>query len=231
MSEFNIIENKLREGMYEGNMHACLRDVGRLAGGYYASGTLSSSDVSTLESLAVQLSKNKELGRMKWREGISFGQKQPVTVAVQEQEYSENEIIGWNDTVTASNSAQKIVDMAWLEKDKIPLPRNNWLKQDPIDYLKALFKNNEIVAYNMKSQLVGDKYVPKGTGSNRERDLIIKPIKHDIRDSLYDYNKEAGAWIRINPFSTRTGCKDEMFHISDMLLLNAIISILIYSIL
>ena len=37
-SDYGMVEAKLHDGMYDGNMHACLRDVGRIAGGCFAAG-------------------------------------------------------------------------------------------------------------------------------------------------------------------------------------------------
>ena len=44
-SDYGMVEAKLHEGMYDGNMHACLRDVGRIAGGCFAAGRLTQDEL------------------------------------------------------------------------------------------------------------------------------------------------------------------------------------------
>ena len=77
-SDYGMVEAKLHDGMYDGNMHACLRDVGRIAGGCFAAGRLSPDELDSLRDLAISLSRNKSLGARKWDEAVAFGQKQPL---------------------------------------------------------------------------------------------------------------------------------------------------------
>jgi len=64
--------------MHEGNMHGCLRDVGRLAGGYAAAGSLSSDGLDQLAATAERLAINKAEAVDKWAEAVTFGRGEPV---------------------------------------------------------------------------------------------------------------------------------------------------------
>ena len=81
MSEaaYKRIETKLRAGMIEGQMHECLRDIGRLAGGMRAGGFLSDGDLTALGALAVSLSINKREGEQKWQAAVAHGRGEPIT--------------------------------------------------------------------------------------------------------------------------------------------------------
>ena len=97
MTAFEIVERKLREGMVKGAMHTCLRNIGRLAGGYAASGQLPSRDLTVLEDIAAGLSVNPKEGRLKWREAVSYGRSEPVKLDAPRQERAIG--FGWDDPV------------------------------------------------------------------------------------------------------------------------------------
>ena len=78
MTCFESVEQNLREGMVQGQMHKCLRDIGRRAGGYLATRSLSSDECDRLGEIAVSLSINKAEARRKWAEAVLFGQKSPL---------------------------------------------------------------------------------------------------------------------------------------------------------
>ena len=72
------LSRKLKDGMQVGQMHNTLRDVGRLAGGYFAGGILTEQDMVTLEELAVSLAVNSQQAQQKWRDAVKFGQQAPI---------------------------------------------------------------------------------------------------------------------------------------------------------
>ena len=78
MTCFESVEQNLRDGMVQGQMHKCLRDIGRRAGGYLASRSLSSEECDRLGAFAVSMSINKAEARRKWAEAIAFGQRSPL---------------------------------------------------------------------------------------------------------------------------------------------------------
>lgn len=77
-------------------------------------------------------------------------------------------------------------------------------------YLSALFNNDEKVSYVHFSTLKEDqgKYVPADSGVVRKVKDIIRDLKKykDLDKAFGTINKEAGAWIRINP---TTGASDK----------------------
>ncbi len=78
MTCFESVEKNLRDGMVQGQMHKCLRDIGRRAGGYLSTSSLTSDECDKLGEIAVSLSINKAEARRKWAEAISFGQRSPL---------------------------------------------------------------------------------------------------------------------------------------------------------
>ena len=97
---FDTVERMLREGMVEGQMHTCLRDAGRLAGGMAASNKLNTQDLAALEALAVQLSKNKREGAYKWREAVEYGRGDPVA---DDRAPTPDGAFGWDDPIFIGN--------------------------------------------------------------------------------------------------------------------------------
>ena len=214
MTPFDVVEQNLRDGMVEGNMHGCLRDVGRLAGGYAATGALGGMDLVRLEDLAASLSKNQAEGRSKWSEAVVFGRTQPVEW-MESSEYvaQEGRALDWNDTIGA-NEKLKVVDTNWLQDAEVEEPGDDWNQADQlISYLSALFQADEHVAYSTESwkKPDSDKYLPtKGNWDRTAGHLIdaLQKCNGDIGAVIGDCNSEVGAWIRFNPFDGK-GIRDE----------------------
>jgi len=80
MDGYKICETKLCRDMFPGNMHACLRDTGRLAGGYFASGELDEGELDQLKRLAVTLAISPAEAERKWIEAVAYGRKDPIKV-------------------------------------------------------------------------------------------------------------------------------------------------------
>ena len=72
-----------------------------------------------------------------------------------------------------------------------------------IKYLETVFKPGDTIGYTMKSVKTDKgKYVPSGKGSYKNNvGQLIDQLKAGIpiEQVFGSYNKEAGAWIRINP--------------------------------
>ena len=124
MTCYESIEKNLRDGMVQGQMHKCLRDIGRRAGGYLATGALTSDGCDRLGQVAVSLSINKAEARRKWAEAISFGQRSPLA-------WEENTIrvvepfnpMSWDSDLSED---LKIVNPEWLEEEIIEEPSAKW---------------------------------------------------------------------------------------------------------
>ena len=120
----------------------------------------------------------------------------------------EDKPIGWNDVIPAENG--RIIDVNWLEGNrKVEEPSDkDWNpNQDLATYLEALFSPDEIVSYCTQSHLHekdgAKKYVPSFSGNYKTcAELVhtLKTMTDDIAWAVGDYNKEAGGWIRFNPF-------------------------------
>ena len=84
--------------------------------------------------------------------------------------------------------------------------------EDLIKYLETLFESNDIVAYVTNDVWQQDgKWMPsKGTYTRKAKDIIreLKKYPDDIGATIGDYNPEAGAWIRFNPFDGK-GVKND----------------------
>ena len=138
-SDFGMVEQKLRDGMYEGNMHACLRNVGRIAGGCLAAGRLTQAEIDALGDIAVSLSLNKAEGRRKWEQSVQFGSRQPLERSVVAHASPDaSNAIGWDEVV--SPDEYRIVDTNWLETEVVREP-DKWSPCAQLrEYLSALFE-------------------------------------------------------------------------------------------
>lgn len=102
--------------------------------------------------------------------------------------------MGWNTPIVSDGAAP-----ARLQKDT----RNP--ADELINYLRALYKPKDIVAYCLDAQYDSDKdkWKPCSNGVfNRTRDELIAALEqhpNDIPAALGKINTAAGAWIRMNP--------------------------------
>lgn len=91
------------------------------------------------------------------------------------------------------------------EKPKFSEPAKWNPTKDLVRYLEALFDPSDTIGYTMRSDLnKKGKYVPSGKGSytNKAGQLIDLLREGEPVEKVFgSYNKEAGAWIRINPLN------------------------------
>lgn len=107
--------------------------------------------------------------------------------------------LGWGDTI--------VVDRDWIEDREVAEPDKWNPKQELITYLETLFNADEKVGYVTesfeKTNADGQKkWVPKNNGHyDRTAGQLIEELRKtdDICNTIGDYNKEGGAWIRFNP--------------------------------
>ncbi len=203
MDNYEMIADKLREGMYESNMHKCLRDIGRLAGGCAASGRITESELAMLGDLAVSLSVNKKEGARKWREAVEFGRSDP---AVSDFEFSAPDSpIDWGDV---TKDDYRIVRREWLENEVVREPDKFDPCHELLRYLQGLFLPDEHVGYVTEVFERDGKLIPSKGCYYRTAGDIMKHLKKGNFDNAVDtVNEDAGAWIRFNPLDGQ-GVKD-----------------------
>lgn len=210
-SDFGMVEQKLRDGMYEGNMHACLRNVGRIAGGCLAAGRLTQAEIDALGDIAVSLSLNKAEGRRKWEQSVQFGSRQPLERSVVAHASPDaSNAIGWDEVV--SPDEYRIVDTNWLETEVVREPEK-WSPCAQLrEYLSALFEPDEFVAYCTDPFERDGKYIPTQGTYHKTVSEILKSLKKNSRTGFEEAvgtpNEKCGAWIVINPVDGK-GRKDE----------------------
>lgn len=205
MNSFAIIEEKLRQGMHQGNMHACLRDTGRLAGGCIASNRITATELANLEALAVSLSINKAQGLREWQEGVKFGQQQPAY----EVEFNpgNDEALSWDYEYSAKD--YRIVRKEWVSDEYIVEPESWNPCEQLTKYIETLFKPDEYVGYCTETFERDGKTLPtKGVYWRSAREILDELKGGHLDQAVGDYNPESGAWIRINPLDGK-GAKDE----------------------
>lgn len=113
--------------------------------------------------------------------------------------------LAW-DAVIGRDTAP-IVDEAFAENEPIPGPPKKWNPcEQLLTYINTLFQPDDIVAYVVKSAKRDDdegKFYPANSGVYKKTaEQLCKDLNHydDITYAVGDYNKQAGAWIRFNPF-------------------------------
>ena len=116
---------------------------------------------------------------------------------------------GWDDEIEYDGDPDQIVkDSAWLDVSNIvEVPSDKDFNQtDELRrYLRALFKDDDIVGFCVDAEYdtEKDKWKPSTRGSyGMTAGQLLESIKKhpkNIRDTIGDYNEEAGAWIRFNP--------------------------------
>ena len=210
-SDYGMVKAKLHDGMYDGNMHACLRDVGRIAGGCFAAGRLSPDELDSLRNLAISLSRNKSLGARKWDESVAFGQKQPLPhTNIATGSNPQSHAIGWNEEVSPED--YRIVDANWLETEVVSEP-DMWNPCAQLrEYLSALFEPDEHIAYCTDPFERDGHYIPTQGTYHKTVSEILKSLKKNTQTGFEEAvgtpNEKCGAWIVINPVDGK-GRKDE----------------------
>ena len=209
-SDYGMVEAKLHEGMYDGNMHACLRDVGRIAGGCLAAGRLTQDELDALRRLAVSLCRNKAQGERKWDEAVSFGRKQPLERTPSPVPCDGGHAVGWDEVVDPND--YRIVDTNWLETEVVCEP-DRWNPCAQLrEYLTALFEPDEHVAYCTDPFERDGHFIPTQGTYHKTVAEILQSLKKNSRTGFEEAvgtpNEKCGAWIVINPVDGK-GRKDE----------------------
>ena len=98
--------------------------------------------------------------------------------------------LNWNDIVCASDDDNEINTFSAMSPNA-----------QLTEYIHALFRENEYICYSNHAIMREGKYGPNGGTSRAVSELLEKLSKYpnDITLAIGDYNKDAGAWICINP--------------------------------
>lgn len=217
MTPYEIVESRLRADMTEGQMHVCLRDIGALAGGFKAGGSLTAHDMNLLEALAVNLSKDKQEALQKWREAVEYGRGSPIRAEVS-TDYGH---FGFDDRVKIGRKRQvepaaaPVVDANWVESDDLPAPAGDWKPGDMVRYLNAMFEPDECVGIVTQVWEADDGKLHPGNKGHYDltcAHLCNKLSTMDdvdlvIENAIGTPHPKAGVWVRINPLDGK-GVKD-----------------------
>ena len=205
MTDYEYVQSKIHEGMYQSHMHTCLRDIGALAGGFLAAGRLTSAECDSLCEYAKSMAINKSEAERKWKSAVVYGTKSPI----HERDYQHINIgssfDGDNLNAVVDDTEYKVVDEAWLEVEHISQPADTW---DPCaelkEYLSLLFQPDDFVGYCIQPFERDGRWLPdRGVYTQKAGDIIkalSKKSKNAFELAVGTLNNEkSGAWIRFNP--------------------------------
>lgn len=200
MTCYESIENNLRDNMVQGNMHKCLRDIGRRAGGYLATGSLSQSECDSLGEVAISLSINKAEARRKWTESVSFGRRSPLHWKERQHVDLYTPIaMSWNSDLAEDDL--KVVKSEWLEAEIIEEPTKWNPCKELTDYLNILFEPSDIIGYCINPFQKDGRWIPsKGVYTRTVSEILTLLKKGKFENAIGTPNAESGGYIRINPF-------------------------------
>lgn len=211
MTPFEILERKISSEMVPGQRHVARRDLGRLAGGYAAAGTLSGRDLTQLEDMVISRSTTPKVARQQWRDAVDFGRREPVRFEAWKKEDSAVGF-GWDDPIFVGKETDRpFVDERHIEAADIPDPAADWKPGDMIRYLEAMFEPDERVGLVIDAWKNDEgKWLPKKGVWDKTRAELVTALqlkRDDIGSVIGDVEPECGAWVRINPLDGE-GAKD-----------------------
>jgi hypothetical protein len=127
-----LIEQQIRDGMTEGNMHVCIRDTGRLIGGYLAGGIFDMSDLAYFNQKISAAANNPEQAEKQFKQAVEYGRQEPII----EQDQNDTPI-PWDYKPQRPQKQQpeplpEIIDSKWIQPEDIPDPKQSELAtQEP----------------------------------------------------------------------------------------------------
>lgn len=112
-----------------------------------------------------------------------------------------NPVISWEEDDLYIDQSKKFTEPAKWDN-----------RRDAIKFLETVFEPSDIIGYTMKSaQNEKGKYIPRGSGTYTYTAGEIIDMLNDgipFEQVFGSYDREAGAWIRINPLDGK-GINDE----------------------
>lgn len=116
----------------------------------------------------------------------------------------EGHELGWDDVIIRDNDELVILDKGWIEGKEIKEPADWNPVKELTTYLSILFDSDDNVGFVTKCWPKEDGgFAPKRGSYDQTAGQLIQKLakcKGDICAVIGDYNPEAGAWIRFNPF-------------------------------
>lgn len=110
---------------------------------------------------------------------------------------------GWDDAIPSVRHHEP--NAQWVASEEIPAPASDWAPMDLVRYLNAMFQPEDLVGLcveTYKPEEPDARWLPKKGVWDRTSGQLVELIhkcKGDLGAVIGDTNKEAGAWIRINP--------------------------------
>lgn len=203
IKEHDAIERMLRDGLYEGNRHNCIRDAARLAGGYLTSGRLAQGEADDLRALAMELSGGGREFEREWRKGVEFGQSQPLARTDDVRDGEPDRALDWDSPlVLAGEGAKRLPGMGWGAGEAIPPPPEDMDGAKVLaEYLRGLFKPDEHVGFVTAAMDRDGKHTPanRGVAYMTAGEMLKILDRGNLAECIGDYDETAGAWIRFNP--------------------------------
>ena len=137
---------------------------------------------------------------------------------VHERGSGETFVFGWDMTEAVIPGEQiHVIDPAYTEPEDVLLETDESAQSQLSRYVKALFKPGEGVGYTTQAYLEDGKWKPSGI-IVVERDSLLKRLAKSDEYAKFEnalsssLNKEAGAWVCINPLN---GSKRKNENVSD----------------
>lgn len=127
--------------------------------------------------------------------------------------------VGWDDAIPDTEPKPgQVIRSEYVAPVVIREPKDNWRPcEDMMNYLKALFRDDEGVSYCVTAMEYTRKdgsktWRPVTAGITEKAGDLIEKLKRqnakpdpDIGWVIGDWNREAGVWVRVNPMNTANG--------------------------
>lgn len=203
MTDYEYIQQKIHDGMFQSHMHECLRDIGSLAGGFLAAGRLTAAECDSLCEFAKSMAINSAEAERKWKSAVVYGTAKPVATGRPSFRHEEKPQLDWSTPVNEAD--YRMVDENWLEVENLEQPDDSWNPCAQLgEYLSLLFQPDEFVGYCIQPFERDGKWLPdKGIYTNKAGDIskgLAKKSTSAFERAVGTINNDkSGAWIRINP--------------------------------
>ncbi len=203
MNDYEMIERMLRDGLYEGNRHNCLRDASRLVGGCVASGRIGWHEADSLRALAMELTGGGREFEREWRKGVEYGKELPAERAEGADPEQPDMALDWDSPLSlAGDGARRLAGKAWQAAEALPPPPEDMDgAKELAEYLHGLFKPDDHVGFVTAAIERDGKWTPadRGVAYMTAGEMLKILDRGNIAECIGDYNELAGAWIRFNP--------------------------------
>lgn len=214
---YETIEGMLKNGVYEGNRHNCIRDASRLAGGCVASGRLSQTDADALGVFALQLAGGGREFEREWVRGVQHGMAHPAERLPETLDArGDNEPdrpLGWDEPLSLAEAGTRLLPAAgWQGEEVVEDPDDEQWKpeEEALRWIRGLFRPGEYVGIVSEAIERDGKWTPANRGFKLEAGQLISDLEHgtELGFAMADYEPRAGMWARFNPLAEGRGVSD-----------------------